>query len=100
MLLRERADKDKARNNGTIALLIACGEGHEAAVRLLVEQGANKEEDLEVSNSGWTPLLTTCQGRTGTARLLLDQGATCNKEAAANDGTTPMLAACRTHISC
>jgi len=57
-------------NSGTTALMFASASGHEGAVRLLLEAGA--EVDLK-NNSGATALMhASVQGHDGAMRVLLE----------------------------
>ena len=70
-------------------LLVACAQGHEAVVRLLLERGAAVNL---ASVGGATPLLMACaQGHAAIARLLLERGAAV--EQAMDNGWRPLLAA-------
>ena len=90
-LLEKGADMDKATNNGTYPLLMACLEGHLEVVQLLADKGADIDRAL---NNSCTPLYIACwKGRLEVARLLLEKGADVNK--ATNDGATPLYIACK-----
>jgi len=65
----------------------AAEEGHEAAVRLLIDQGANMEAK---DNDGQTPLSWAAEkGHEVVVRLLVDKGASV--ETKDNSGRTPLL---------
>ena len=85
------ADINAAATNGSgyNALTGAVTSGHTAAVKWLLEQGANANYRY---SAGYSPLLTAAaNGRVDIAKLLLAHGADPN--AATNDGKTPLLLA-------
>jgi len=70
-------------------LFIACQQGHESTVLLLLDRGAKINL---ADNDGVTPFFIACQqGPESTVLLLLDKGAKIN--VAENDGTTPLCIA-------
>ncbi len=79
-----------ASNGDTNALWIACKNGDETIVRLLLDQGMPVNQ---ADNGGITPLWIACQnGHEVVARLLLDHGAAVHVPR--NDGSTPLYIAC------
>jgi ankyrin repeat protein len=71
-------------------LLIACRQGHEEVVRLLVERGADK---YKADNCGLTPLHQACfKGHLEVVRVMLDHGT--NRDTITNRGLSPL------HVSC
>ncbi|KAA0145804.1 hypothetical protein FNF29_08383 [Cafeteria roenbergensis] len=67
--------------------------GHDAVVRLLVEDGADVNKAR--TDDGATPLFIACQeGHDAVVRLLVEAGADVNK-ATTDDGTTPLFIACQ-----
>ena len=72
-------------------LMVACRNGHDDCVRLLLGVGADVEQRKKNSV---TALLIACQnGHLDCARLLLEAGAAVDQATA--DGCTPLLVACR-----
>jgi len=92
---RSRADiiYNEASYDGHTPLMAACGQGHKAVARLLLDDhGANIEA---VDNEGSTALMIACHnGHEAVARMLLhDYGA--DIEAVDNDGYAALMHACR-----
>jgi ankyrin repeat protein len=79
-LLAAGADKEAKQTTvtggGGTALLAAANAGHNAAVRLLIKDGAQ----IESTNArGFTPLISACStGRLEVARMLLEAGSNIN----------------------
>ena len=70
-------------------LIVAAQTNNFERVRLLVEQGADKDK---VDDQGCTPLYrASARGHLGVAQYLVEQGATLDK--ADNHGSTPLLVA-------
>ena len=66
--------------------IMACQNGHEAIVSLLLEKGADVNAK---NNDGWTPLHWASEnGHEAIVSLLLEKGADVN--AKDNDGETPL----------
>jgi ankyrin repeat protein len=74
------------------ALSLAAENGHEAVVKLLVEQGAELES--EESSYNWTPLsYVAIDGHEALVKLLLDQDAELESEDI--NGRTPLSLAAK-----
>ena len=91
-LLRQRGGKgliNELGSTGFTPLFIACMNGHESTVLLLLDRGA--KINLAKDN-GATPLYIACQnGHESTVLLLLGRGAKINL--AMDDGMTPLYIA-------
>jgi hypothetical protein len=96
-MLTRGIDINTAGNSRSTSLLLAASRGHEGCVKILLDQGANKEL---VDILGSTPLaLAASGGHEGCVKILLDQGA--NKESVDISGRTPLaLAVSKGHEGC
>ena len=83
---------DAVANGGWTPLYIACANGHEATVRLLLERGAA----IDKSDDGETPLhIASSEGHVEVVRKLLERGA--DKELLFNGSTALDLARAQNH---
>lgn len=89
VLLADRRTKiDAEAFNGDNALMIACYNGNEKAVKALLEKGAR------VNKNGWTPLhYAAASGNNSIVTMLLAKDAFVN--AASPNATTPVMMAAR-----
>ncbi len=89
VLLADRRTKiDAEAFNGDNALMIACYNGNEKAVKILLDKGARVNKD------GWTPLhYAAASGNNKIVQMLLDKDAFVN--AASPNATTPIMMAAR-----
>ncbi len=95
-LLKGKGELVKERNQpGYTPLHVAAREGHEAAMRVLLDVGADVNAVDELAKDrpaadGWTPLhLAVLAGKAKAAKLLLDKGADVNP-ADTNGRLTPL----------
>ena len=80
---------------GATPLYVACWQGHEGVVRLLLAHAATDVNQATTDN-GITPLNMTCQfGHEEVVQLLLTHAATDVDQARRNDGLTPLFVACQ-----
>ncbi len=79
LLLGRGADVN-AQVEGQTGLYAAAADGHDDVARVLLNAGARIDAPLERKGwEGWTPLMESiAQNRVGTARLLIDCGASAN----------------------
>ena len=90
MLLEHGAGVDRCNVSGTAPLFLACSNGDEEAVKVLVEHGA--DVNLRKRQTGATPLHAAVRTRCfGCLSILLCHGADAN--IADESGATPLLAA-------
>jgi ankyrin repeat protein len=90
LLLKHRADHNKAKKDGLTPLYIAAQEGYTEVVELLLKNGASPNKTI--TNDGRTPLHMAAQsGHTEVVKLLLKHRADHNK--AKKDGVTPLYIA-------
>ena len=89
VLLADRRIKiDAEAFNGDNALMIACYNGNEKAVKALLDKGARVNKD------GWTPLhYAAASGNNKIVQMLLDKDAFVN--AVSPNATTPIMMAAR-----
>lgn len=89
VLLSDRRTKiDTEAFNGDNALMIACYNGNEKAVRALLDQGA------KVNKNGWAPLhYAAASGNNQIVRMLLEKDAFI--DAVSPNATTPIMMAAR-----
>jgi ankyrin repeat protein len=92
LLLQNGFDVKQRDFNKETALRWAAREGHEAAVQLLLEKGA----DINAQNKGWTVLhVAASEGHEAVVQLLLEKGADINAQ---NQGWTALhVAASKGH---
>lgn len=90
-LQKNIADINLCRKTGASPLLIACQEGHDSIVELLLNNGA----DINLcTTTDASPLFIACQnGHNSVVQLLLDRGAEINKRR--KDGYSPLFVACQ-----
>lgn len=88
LLADKRTKIDTEAFNGDNALMIACYNGNEKAVKILLDKGAR------VNKNGWTPLhYAAASGNDPIVKRLLDKDAFVN--AASPNATTPVMMAAR-----
>ena len=95
-LLKARAAVDAVERNGASSLLLACQNGHDACVELLLEHSADPNLAMapgaEDGEGQFTPLITAAKnGRATVVRTLLQAGA--HRDAVTIDGATPLVLA-------
>lgn len=90
-LQKNIADINLCRKTGASPLLIACQEGHDNIVKLLLNNGA----DINLCTiTDASPLFIACQnGHNSIVQLLLNRGAEINKRR--KDGYSPLFVACQ-----
>lgn len=90
-LQKSIADINLCRKTGASPLLIACQEGHDSIVELLLNKGA----DINLCTiTDASPLFIACQnGHNSIVQLLLNRGAEINKRR--KDGYSPLFVACQ-----
>jgi ankyrin repeat protein len=82
-------DPQATNYKGKTQLLTACCNGQIDVIRMLLDNGA----DVDQNDEGSTPLFAACEnGHVDAARLLLDKGADVNR--AKENGSTPLFIAC------
>ena len=92
MLESQSVDINGVDNNLETPLFLASWMGHSAAVELLLQNGANVENQAS-TEYGFTTLIAAVQyGHTDVARLLLEHGADANRENT-RTGATPLIIA-------
>eukprot|EP00105_Crassostrea_gigas_P035545 XP_019919693.1 PREDICTED: ankyrin repeat and SOCS box protein 3-like [Crassostrea gigas] len=84
-------EKDERKEDGPSPLHIACQNGHDSTVQLLLSKGADINLCMEY---GASPLYMACQnGHNSTVQLLLNKGADINL--CMEDGASPLFIACQ-----
>ena len=96
-LLKARAAVDAVERNGASSLLLACQNGHDACVELLLEHSADPNLAMapgaEDGEGQFTPLITAAKnGRATVVRTLLQAGA--HRDAVTINGATPLVLFC------
>ena len=88
LLADKRTNIEAEAFNGDNALMIACYNGNEAAVKILLEKGASVEKN------GWSPLhYAAANGNNRIVQMLLDKDAFV--DIPSPNGTTPLMMAAR-----
>lgn len=91
-LLQQGVDPDAPGKNGTTALMVAAGKGHDEIVELLLKHGADPNM---ATNEGWTAVMEAAfRDHADTIRLLTGAGALVDiKES--RSGRTPLMIAAK-----